>query len=142
MLSYLVAFVVLLPTTLVAAPLTFAGLLVACDSFVHPSSVLPLAIFSSIMLGDLGLASMWILFFHYRTKSTKPPRSRWHYCALLGGAALSLTLVMSTGGTLLFRTFFFGWPLIGAVFFLGLLIRSNNAGLEESRIPPASPLPG
>jgi peptidoglycan/LPS O-acetylase OafA/YrhL len=131
MLSYFVAFVVLFPTTLVAAPLSVVGLLVACNGIVDPNISSPLALFSAIMIGDFGLASMWILFFHYREKSTKPPRSWWHYCALLGGAAVSLTLVISTD-----ETVFFGWPLIGAVFFLGLLTTSRNAGLEEFRIPP------
>lgn len=131
MLSYLVALVVLFPTTLVAAPLSFVGLLVACNGIVNSNISSPLALFSAIMLGDFGLGSMWILFFHYRKKSTKPPRSWWHYCALLGGAGVSLTLVISTDAKV-----FFCWPLIGAVFFLGLLTTSRNAVLEEFRIPP------
>jgi hypothetical protein len=127
LLLYLVAYVIMLPTILVAAPLTFVGLVVACDSIFHLSAISPLAIFSIILFGDLGIASMCILFLHYQHDAAKPPLSRWHDCALLGGTAVSLALMRSFGGSLLFRALFFGWPLVGAVFFLGLLSASRKA---------------
>lgn len=109
------------PATLIAAPLTVAGLIVAWASFFERGAASPLAMFSILTFGCLGLASMWVLFFHYLKSALNPPASQLHCYALLAGAAVSLTLVMSTAGSLLFRALFFGWPLTGAVFFLSLL---------------------
>jgi hypothetical protein len=126
-LLYLVAFLVMVPTTLVAAPLAFVGLVTAFAAIVEESAASPLAILSLVTFGLFGLASMWLLFFHYLKNTANPPRSKWHHCALLGGAAVALTLVVSCAGSLLFRVLFFGWPLIGAVFFFGLLLASREA---------------
>ena len=117
----------MVPTTLVAAPLTFAGLVVAFAAIVEESATSPLAILSVVTFGFFGLASMWILFFHYLKNTANPPRSKWHYCALLGGSAVALILVVSCAGSLLFRALFFGWPLIGAVFFFGMLLANREA---------------
>ncbi|WP_230024998.1 hypothetical protein [Massilia sp. Bi118] len=114
---YLVAFFVLVPTTLVAAPLTVVGMVVAWTSIFERSAASPPAMFSALTLGFLGLASMWVLFFHYLKSVSNPPASHLHCIALLAGAAVSLALVVSSGGSLLFRALFFGWPLTGAVFF-------------------------
>jgi hypothetical protein len=126
LLLYFVAYLVVLPTILVAAPLSFVGLLAACDDISHPGAGSALALFSSIIFGDLGVASMWILFIHYRRNVAEPVRAKWHYFALLSGAAVSLTLVLTFDGGL-FATLFFGWPLLGAVFFFGLLTASRSA---------------
>jgi hypothetical protein len=91
------------------------------------SAASPLAILSLVTFGFFGLVSMWILFFHYLKYTANPPRSNWHHCALLGRAAVALTLVVSCAGSLLFRVLFFGWLLIGAVFFFSLLLASREA---------------
>jgi hypothetical protein len=127
LLLYLIAFLVMVPTTLVAAPLTFAGLVVAFAAIVEESGRSRLVVLPLVTFGFFGLASMWILFLHYLKNTANPPRSKWHYFALLGGSAVALTLVVTCAGSLLSRVLFFGWPLIGAVFFFGMLLASHEA---------------
>jgi hypothetical protein len=127
LLLYLITFLVMVPTTPIAALLTLMGLVAVFAAIVEESAASPLAILSLVTFGFFGLASMWILFFHYLKNTGNPPRSKWQHCALLGGAAAALTHVASRAGSLLFRVLFFGWPLIGAVFFFGLLLASREA---------------
>jgi hypothetical protein len=76
LLLYFVAYLVVLPTILVAAPLSFVGLLAACDDISHPGAGSPLALFSSIIFGDLGVTSMWMLFIHYRRECCRAAKSK------------------------------------------------------------------
>lgn len=73
LLLYLIAFLVMVPTTLVAAPLTLAGLVAAFAAVVEESAASPLAILSLVTFGFFGVASMWILFFHYLKNTANPP---------------------------------------------------------------------
>jgi hypothetical protein len=72
LLLYLVAFVVILPTTLFAVFFTGFGLMLGLDSFFHESSLLKLALFLCTVFGDLAILSMWILFLHYTQNPSNP----------------------------------------------------------------------
>jgi hypothetical protein len=123
---------VLFPTTVVAGMTTFVGIVYALAMLSEGKVQIPLTVFTLTTFGTAGIISLWILFLHFFKNKENPSNSLLHSTALLAGAAVSTWFVVYSGGTLLFRLLFFGWPLIGAAYFLILLLINRRKRTRSS----------
>lgn len=123
---YFVAIAILVPTTLAAAPLSLMGFITAYEMLARGVLTTPLYIFAAVNLGAMGIASAWLLFKHFRQTRANPPKVRWYCAGLFAGAAVSLTFIITSGGPLFIRGLLYGWPLLGAAYFLALMFLSRR----------------
>ncbi len=120
----LVAVLVLVPTTLVAAFWSLLGVPAFVDAVIHPNPVYP---YRGWMLGPLlvagwfGIVTLWRLYHHY--VSGRPPgRSAVHWAGLATGCLVSIALLFVVRGQWLSA-----WPMVAAVYFALLLCTSEHA---------------
>lgn len=118
---YIIGLFVLLPTLLLTIIFAPMGAVSALGMFMEHNFTSAAMLLTVVTCGTIGVRSMCILFFHFKKDTGKPVSAARHCIALLCGSAVSIVFVISFGGTLMFRIFFFGWPLLGALYFLGRL---------------------
>ena len=127
---YVVWLFILLPTTLVTVVFAPMGAVYALAMLVERQFGTAANLFAVLTCGSAGVISMWILCFHFKNSAGKSLSAVVHCVALLSASAVSILFVIYSGGTLMFRILFFGWPLMGALYFLGRLsaYRKNCPG--------------
>jgi hypothetical protein len=114
---------VIIPTTIVAAVLGFAGALVALITLIrseHNSS--PYMLLSLIAVGWFGVFTLWKLQNHFHRTAERPGDILLCWLGLLCGSAASVILIVSSGGTVLFRLLFFGWTMLVVIVFSIMLL--------------------
>jgi hypothetical protein len=119
---FFVGLFILLPTTLVTVVFAPMGVVYALAMLIEHQFEKASILCVVITCGSAGVISMWILFIHFKNQSEKSPPSLVHCIALLCGSAVSIWFVIYSGGTLMFRLLFFGWPLLGALYFLRRIV--------------------
>jgi len=119
---YFVGLFILLPTTLVTAIFAPMGAVYALAMLVEHQFETAAILFAVITCGSAGVISMWILSIHFKNNTEKSLSALAHCMALLGGSAVSIWFVIYSGGTLMFRLLFFGWPVLAALYFFWRLL--------------------
>ena len=122
----LIAIAVLLPSTLGAGFWTLLGVAWVVDALQsgqHTGAAI--ALIAAMAAGWFGLVTAWRLYYRLRRKDLAFDR-RIAWCGLASGALVCIALIAMTGGSLLFRLGFFGWPLLAAAFFGAVLWRPLN----------------
>lgn len=118
-----VEYLVIVPATIVAAVLGFVGMMAALDALVHDTyGVSPGMMLALIALGWIGIFTLWKLLNYFHYSSEPPTNALFYWFGLLCGSTASIILVISSGGTLLFKMLFFGWPLLAVMIFSIMLI--------------------
>lgn len=118
---YFVGLFILIPATLVTVVLAPMGAVYALAMLVERQFGTAAILLAVITFGSAGVISMWILCIHFKNDTGKSLSALVHCVALLCGSAVSIWFVIYSGGTLMFRLIFFGWPVLGALYFLGRL---------------------
>ncbi|QKV54889.1 hypothetical protein [Comamonas antarctica] len=113
----LLAIAVLLPSTLCAAFGTLLGVAWAADALQRGQHLgAAMALIAAIAAGWFGLVTAWRLYYQMlRRNVTLDRRIAW--CGLASAALVCIGLMATTGGSLMVRIAFFGWPLLAAAFF-------------------------
>lgn len=117
----LIAIAVLVPSTLVAGFWSLLGAAWVVDALRRGEHLgTAIALIAAMAGGWFGLVTAWRLYYRLRRGDLAFDR-RVAWCGLACGALVSIGLIATTGGALLFRLGFFGWPLLAAAFFAALL---------------------
>lgn len=119
----LIGFFVLLPSTLGAGFWTLQGIGYVVDAWSRAtgtSFAFTLAI--AMALGWFGLTTLWSLYYSLlRGDLSFNRRAAW--AGLVSGSLVSVALIVASGGTVVFRLCFFGWPLLASTYFSIVLRR-------------------
>ena len=122
-----IAIAVLVPSTLVAGFWSLLGAAWVADALrrgEHTGTAL--ALIAAMAGGWFGLVTAWRLHYRLRRKDLAfDLRMAW--CGLASGALVCMGLIATTGGSLLFRAAFLGWPLLAVAFFGAALWRLSRA---------------
>ncbi|QEE23097.1 hypothetical protein CS053_00250 [Rhodanobacter glycinis] len=128
---YLIAIGVVLPSTMVAAFFSLLGAGFASDALRrHEHALAGLVALAALVAGWFGLVTLWRLHYrllHARLDFNRP--AAW--AGLACGSVVVLALVLSSGGTLVFRVSFFGWPLLAAAYYAVVLWRLPTRAAGE-----------
>jgi len=130
---YVIAILVSLPSTLAAAFWTLLGSGFTSDALRrHDHAPAAFALLAAMLAGWFGLVTLWRL--HYLLLQGRTDFNRHTaWAGLACGCLVSLALIAVTGGTLVFRITFFGWPLLGAGYFMFALWRLPG---PPGHVPP------
>jgi hypothetical protein len=79
-----------------------------------------------LVLGIAGVVTAVKLHDHFLRSDAAPAWAGFAWVGLLCGTAVNISLMVWVGGSLAFRVFFLGWPLIGAMTFGWLLWSSQK----------------
>jgi len=123
-----VGILVLLPTTLAAAFWSLLGVGFSVAFFRTGDHVFAsLLLLLAMAAGWFGIVTLWRLYYSFL--SDRHPRSNFVviWAGLACGCVTSLALIATTGGSILFRVVFFGWPLLAVALFLIALVRQPDA---------------
>lgn len=75
----------------------------------------------AMILGWFGLVTLWRLYYSLlRGDLSLNRRAAW--TGLACGSLVSVAWIMASGGTVVFRLLFFGWPLLASTYF-GVVLR-------------------
>lgn len=120
------AIVVMVPVTLLAGAygLLALGMLVFFvteDAGLSIEDVLR-RVGLAVLLGGgwFGIVMGWRLYYHFLKSFSYPRWSTWAWAGLLSGTLCSVVLLVITG------QLFMLWPLLGAVWLVGLLINAQR----------------
>lgn len=117
----LVAIAVLFPSTLGAGFGSMLGIGFVADALLRGQS--PGAagmVLAAILAGWIGLGTAWRLYYCLlRGDLTFDLRRAWW--GLASGTLVAISLMVVTGGSLVFRVALLGWPLLAVVFFGAVL---------------------
>jgi hypothetical protein len=132
---YVIAIFVSLPSTLAAAFWTLLGTDFVLDAFRrHDRVMTATALLAALVTGWFGLVTLWRL--HYRLLQGRADFNQHvAWAGLACGCLVSLGLIAVTGGTLIFRIIFFGWPLLAAAYFAFVLWRLPPTSRHVSPTP-------
>lgn len=112
-----VAIAVLVPSTLVAGFWSLLGAAWVTDALGRGEHIgTALALIAAMAGGWFGLVTAWRLYYRLRRRDLAFDR-RIAGCGLASGALVCMGLMATTGGSLLFRAAFLGWPLLAVAFF-------------------------
>lgn len=125
---FIIAFFVMIPTTLVAA-LSSIFLIGSIINAIRPGHdpTNGLFVIFFMFFGWFGIVTLWRLYHAFLESNSPNVNEPLAWLGLFCGSAASVILVVSAGGTITFKLLFFGWPLIAAVFFSALLLKPNAA---------------
>ncbi|AMJ56434.1 hypothetical protein AXG53_07070 [Stenotrophomonas sp. KCTC 12332] len=116
-LAQLVGIGVIVPTMLVALFYSVPGVMFALESFQAGEHVADaVQVLLCIAGGWLGIIALW----HAHAALSSNPLAFNKTLVWIGfscGCVVSLLLIGTTNGSLLFRVLFFGWPLLGVAVF-------------------------
>ena len=133
LLAQFIGVVVIVPSTLVAMFYSALGAMFVVDSIKHQehlgSAALVLAWLSG---GWFGIIALWRAYFVLGTGQQISSKT-FIWIGFGCGSLVSLMLIGTVNGSLLFRGLFFGWPLLAVAAFTAMLLRR--------RIHTAPPLP-
>ena len=115
--THAIGILVIIPTTLVAAFWSLLGVSVALSE--RPSGILVLF---ALLAGWFGIVTLWQLY-HDFLGGEPHPNILVAWLGLACGCITSLVLIVTSGGSAMFRIVFFGWPLIAAAYFSFGLVR-------------------
>lgn len=122
----LIAIAVLLPSTLTAGFWTLLGAAWVADALQRGEHMgTALALSAAMAAGWFGLVTGWRLHYHLQHQYLALDR-RIAWSGLASSALVSIGLLVTTGGSLLFRLGFFGWPLLAVAFFAMVLWRLSG----------------
>lgn len=119
----LVAIAVLLPSTLVAGFWSLPGFAFVADALLRSQQPGTAAlVLAALVAGWVGLGTAWRLYYCLLRKELDFDQRR-AWWGLASGTLVAIGLMAATGGSLMFRIVFFGWPLLAVAFFGALLWR-------------------
>ena len=126
LLAQLIGFVVIVPSTLVALFYSALGVMFAVDSIQRQEHLGSAALVLTWLTGGwFGIIALWHAYFVLGTG--QPAFSKAFVWTGFGcGSLVSLTLMGMVNGSALFRTLFFGWPLLAVAAFTAMLLRRRN----------------
>jgi len=122
---YVILIIFILPTTIastfvsVFGCVAILGFLVGDKSFTFSAAAY---IASLLFFGWCGIIAMWKLYFLF-IANKEPENINKYLLAILSGVVVSLIMVISFGGSLLFRVSVIGWPILAAIYFSIRLLR-------------------
>jgi hypothetical protein len=120
-----VMFVFIIPTSLVAGFWTLFGIVVSFAALTADPSlkeVSPTAIWLLLVFGWFGISTLWKLY-QYLLRDAIPEKPIQCWLGLMSGVAVSLTMIFTFGGIIVFRVCFLGWPIPAALIFSAMLLR-------------------
>jgi hypothetical protein len=126
----LVAIGVLFPSTLGAGFWSMLGFGFVADALLrsqHPGTAA--AVLAAIVAGWIGLGTAWRLYYCLLRQELAFDRRRAGW-GLAIGALVTIGLATLSGGSLLFRIGFYGWPLLAVAFFGAVLWRLHANGAD------------
>lgn len=124
-LAHLIAFVVIVPSTLVALFYSALGLLFAVDAIrsdehVGNAVLMLLCLFA----GWFGIVALWRAYYLLAGGQRSFSR-RFLWIGFGCGSLVSAALIALVNGSLLFRALFFGWPMLAVIAFTAMLLRTD-----------------
>ena len=126
MLAQLVGIGVIVPTMLVALFYSVPGVMFALESLQageHVADAVQLLL--CIAGGWLGIVALWRAYAALSSDQLVFNKTLV-WIGFSCGCLVSLLLIGTTNGSLLFRVMFFGWPLLGVAVFTPLLMRRRQ----------------
>lgn len=130
-LAHLIAFVVIVPSTLVALFYSALGLLFAVDAIrsdehVGNAVLMLLCLFS----GWFGIVALWRAYYLLAGGQRSISR-RFLWIGFGCGSLVSVALIAMVNGSLVFRALFFGWPMLAVIAFTVMLLRADRTTSQE-----------
>ena len=130
-LAHLIAFVVIVPSTLVALFYSALGLLFAVDAIrsdehVGNAVLMLLCLFS----GWFGIVALWRAYYLLAGGQRSFSR-RFLWIGFGCGSLVSVALIAMVNGSLVFRALFFGWPMLAVIAFTVMLLRADRTTSQE-----------
>lgn len=133
-LAQLVGVGVIAPTMLVALFYSVPGVMFALESLQAGEHVADaVQVLLCIAGGWLGIIALWHAYAALSSDHLAFNRTLV-WIGFSCGCVVSLLLIATTNGSLLFRVLFFGWPLLGVAVFTPLLMRRRR---RQPAAPPA-----
>lgn len=128
LLLRLVAITVLFPSSLAAGFWSLLGLGFVADALLRSQQPGTAAlVLAALVAGWVGLGTAWRLYYWLMRKETDFDRGRAAW-GLASGTLVAIGLMATSGGSLMFRLAFFGWPLLAVAFFGAVLWRMRRQG--------------
>lgn len=123
LLAQLIGFVVIVPSTLVALFYSALGAMFAAESIQRHEHLGSAALVLTCLAGGwFGIIALWRAYTVLGTGQLTF-NTTFIWIGFGCGSLVSLTLMGMANGSLLFRTLFFGWPLLAVAAFTAMLLR-------------------
>lgn len=131
----LVAIAVLFPSTLGAGFWSMLGFGFVADALLRGQRPGAAAIvLAALVAGWLGLGTAWRLYYCLLRQDLAFDHQR-AWWGLASGALVAIGLMAVSGGSLMFRLVFLGWPLLAVLFFAAVLWRIGPRSLASEEVP-------